>query len=163
MDYFTLLQSKIVYDYQELANDLAYWKFKERKVVFTNGCFDILHRGHVEYLAKAASLADVMVVGLNTDSSVKRLKGSNRPVQDETSRAHILASLSCVSKVVLFDEDTPYELIKYIQPDVLVKGSDYKAENIVGYDIVTAKGGEVMTIDIVDGYSTTAIVRKLIS
>lgn len=163
MDYFALLQSKIVYDYQELANDLAYWKFKDRKVVFTNGCFDILHRGHVEYLAKAASLADIMVVGLNTDNSVKRLKGSKRPVQDETSRAHILASLACVSKVVLFDEDTPYELIKYIQPDVLVKGSDYKAEDIVGYDIVTAKGGEVVTIDIVDGYSTTAIVRKLIS
>lgn len=163
MDYFALLQSKIVYDYQELANDLAYWKFKDRKVVFTNGCFDILHRGHVEYLAKAASLADIMVVGLNTDSSVKRLKGSKRPVQDETSRALILASLSFVSKVVLFDEDTPYDLIKFIQPDVLVKGSDYKAEDIVGYDIVSAKGGEVVTIDLVDGYSTTAIVRKLIS
>jgi rfaE bifunctional protein nucleotidyltransferase chain/domain len=163
MDYFALLQSKIVYDYQELTNDIAYWKFKDRKVVFTNGCFDILHRGHVEYLAKAASLADIMVVGLNTDSSVTRLKGSKRPVQDETSRALILASLSFVSKVVLFDEDTPYELIKFVQPDVLVKGSDYKAEDIVGYDIVTAKGGEVVTIDIVDGYSTTAIVRKLIS
>lgn len=163
MDYFALLQSKIVYDYQELANDIAFWKFKDRKVVFTNGCFDILHRGHVEYLAKAASLADIMVVGLNTDSSVTRLKGSKRPVQDETSRALILASLSFVSKVVLFDENTPYELIKFIQPDVLVKGSDYKAEDIVGYDIVTSKGGEVVTIDIVDGYSTTAIVRKLIS
>ncbi len=163
MDYFALLQSKIFYDYQELANDLAYWKFKDRKVVFTNGCFDILHRGHVEYLAKAASLADIMVVGLNTDSSVTRLKGSKRPVQDETSRALILASLSFVSKVVLFDEDTPYDLIKFIQPDVLVKGSDYKAEDIVGYDIVSAKGGEVVTIDLVDGYSTTAIVRKLIS
>lgn len=163
MDYFALLQSKVVYDYQELANDLAYWQFKDKKVVFTNGCFDILHRGHVEYLAKAASLADVMVVGLNTDSSVKRLKGSNRPVQDETSRALILASLSCVAKVVLFDEDTPYDLIKFIQPDVLVKGSDYKAEDIVGYDIVKAKKGEVVTIDIVDGYSTTAIVTKLIS
>ncbi|HEX3008020.1 MAG TPA: adenylyltransferase/cytidyltransferase family protein, partial [Bacteroidales bacterium] len=94
------------------------------KVVFTNGCFDILHRGHVEYLAKAASLADVMVVGLNTDSSVTRLKGASRPVQDENSRALILASLSFVTKVVLFDEDTPYELIKFVQPDVLVKGSD---------------------------------------
>lgn len=163
MDYFALLQSKIVYDYQELANNLAYWKFKNLKIVFTNGCFDILHRGHVEYLAKAASLADVMVVGLNTDSSVTRLKGVKRPVQDETSRAHIIASLACVSKVVLFDEDTPFELIKFIQPDVLVKGSDYKAEDIVGYDIVKAKGGDIVTIDIVDGYSTTAIVRKLIS
>ena len=163
MDYFSLLQSKVVYDYQELANSLAYWQFKEQKVVFTNGCFDILHRGHVEYLAKAASLADIMVVGLNTDSSVSRLKGSQRPVQDETSRALILASLSCVTKVVLFDEDTPYDLIKFIQPDVLVKGSDYKAEDIVGYDIVKAKNGEVVTINIVDGYSTTAIVKKLIT
>lgn len=163
MDYFALLQSKVVYDYQELANNLAYWQFKDQKVVFTNGCFDILHRGHVEYLAKAASLADVMVVGLNTDSSVTRLKGAKRPVQDETSRALILASLSCVTKVVLFDEDTPYELIKFVQPDILVKGSDYKAEDIVGYDVVKAKNGEVVTIDIVEGYSTTAIVRKLIS
>lgn len=163
MDYFALIQSKVIYDYQELANTLAYWKFKGQKVVFTNGCFDILHRGHVEYLAKAASLAEVMVVGLNTDSSVTRLKGSKRPVQDETSRALILASLAFVSKVVLFDEDTPYELIKFIQPDVLVKGSDYKAEDIVGYDVVSANKGEVVTIDIVDGYSTTAIVRKLTS
>jgi rfaE bifunctional protein nucleotidyltransferase chain/domain len=163
MDYFALLQSKIVYDYQELANNLAYWRFKDLKVVFTNGCFDILHRGHVEYLAKAASLADVMVVGLNTDSSVTRLKGSSRPVQDENSRALILASLSFVTKVVLFDEDTPYELIKFVQPDVLVKGSDYKAENIVGYDVVKARNGEIVTIDLVEGYSTTAIVRKLTS
>lgn len=163
MDYFAQLQSKIVYDYQELANNLALWRFKDQKIVFTNGCFDILHRGHVEYLAKAASLADVLVVGLNTDSSVTRLKGSSRPVQDETSRALILASLSFISKVVLFDEDTPYELIKYIQPDILVKGSDYKAEDIVGYDVVKAQKGEVVTIDLVDGYSTTAIVRKLTS
>jgi D-glycero-beta-D-manno-heptose 1-phosphate adenylyltransferase len=161
MDYFAQLQQKIVYDYQELTNYLALWRFKDQKVVFTNGCFDILHRGHVEYLAKAASLADIMVVGLNTDSSVTRLKGSKRPVQDETSRAMILASLSFISKVVLFDEDTPYELIKFIQPDILVKGSDYKAEDIVGYDIIKAKNGEVVTIDLVDGYSTTAIVRKL--
>jgi rfaE bifunctional protein nucleotidyltransferase chain/domain len=104
-----------------------------------------------------------MVVGLNTDSSVKRLKGSKRPVQDETSRALILASLSFVTRVVLFDEDTPYELIKFVQPDILVKGSDYKAEDIVGYDVVKAKYGEVVTIDLVDGYSTTAIVRKLTS
>lgn len=163
MDHFGLLQSKILYDYQELANSLAYWRFKDLKVVFTNGCFDILHRGHVEYLSKAASLADIMVVGLNTDSSVSRLKGSTRPVQDETSRALILASLSFVTKVVLFDEDTPYELIKFVQPDILVKGNDYKAEEIVGYDVVKARNGEVVTIDIVDGYSTTAIVRKLTS
>ncbi|NJK98645.1 MAG: D-glycero-beta-D-manno-heptose 1-phosphate adenylyltransferase [Bacteroidetes bacterium] len=163
MDYFAQLQSKVVYEYQELTNNLAYWRFKDQKVVFTNGCFDILHRGHVEYLAKAASLADVLVVGLNTDSSVTRLKGSARPVQDETSRALILASLSFVTRVVLFDEDTPYELIKFVQPDILVKGSDYKAEEIVGYDVVMARNGEVVTIDLVEGYSTTAIVRKLIS
>jgi rfaE bifunctional protein nucleotidyltransferase chain/domain len=163
MDYYSFLQSKIVYDYQELANTLAIWNFKSQKVVFTNGCFDILHRGHVEYLAKAASLADVLIVGLNTDSSVARLKGSTRPIQDETSRAMVLASLVFVSKVVLFDEDTPFELIKFIQPDILVKGSDYKTEDIVGYDVVKSKGGEIVTIDLVDGYSTTAIVRKLSS
>lgn len=163
MDYFALLQSKIVFDYQELANSLAYWKFKDYKVVFTNGCFDILHRGHVEYLAKAASLGDVLVVGLNTDSSVTRLKGASRPIQDESSRAFILASLGFVGKVVLFEEDTPFELIKFIQPDILVKGSDYKAEDIVGYDVVKNKGGEIVTIDLVEGYSTTAIVRKLSS
>ena len=112
-----------------------------RKIVFTNGCFDVLHRGHIQYLAKAAALGDSLVIGLNTDASVKKLKGPSRPYLDEDTRALILASLGFVTAVVLFDEDTPYDLIKRIQPDVLVKGGDYKTEEIVGYDMVKAKGG----------------------
>jgi rfaE bifunctional protein nucleotidyltransferase chain/domain len=137
------------------------WNFQEKKIVFTNGCFDILHRGHIIYLAKAASHGDIIIIGLNTDDSVKRIKGPSRPVQDEESRALILASLHFVDYVILFDEDTPYNLIKRIQPDVLVKGADYKPEDIVGYDIVTAKGGQVVTIDFVEGYSTTNVIKKM--
>ena len=129
--------------------------------MFSNGCFDILHCGHVEYLAKAAAFGDVMIIGLNTDASVKRLKGPSRPVNDEYARAFVLAGLEFVSAVVLFDEDTPYNLIKKVQPDFLVKGSDYKPENIVGYDIVTAKGGKVVTVDLVEGYSTTKTIEKM--
>ncbi|MBW6478413.1 MAG: D-glycero-beta-D-manno-heptose 1-phosphate adenylyltransferase [Bacteroidales bacterium] len=140
---------------------LAYWRFHEKKIVFTNGCFDILHRGHIDYLSKAADHGHVLIVGLNTDASVGRLKGEGRPVTDQVARAELLASLFFVSAVVLFDEDTPYELIKTVQPDVLVKGSDYRAEDIVGYDIVKAKGGEVVTIDFLEGYSTSAIIEKL--
>jgi rfaE bifunctional protein nucleotidyltransferase chain/domain len=133
----------------------------DKTVVFTNGCFDIVHRGHAEYLAKAAELGDILVVGLNSDASTRRLKGASRPLQDETSRAIVLASLQAVSCVTLFDEDTPYELIKLVQPDVLVKGADYKPENIVGYDIVTARGGRVETIAFVSGYSTSNVIAKM--
>jgi D-glycero-beta-D-manno-heptose 1-phosphate adenylyltransferase len=161
MEYLNFIQSKILMDRTDLESALAVWRFKNQKIVFTNGCFDIIHRGHVEYLAKAASQGDQLVIGLNTDASVKRLKGMTRPVQDETSRALVLASFSFVSKVVLFDEDTPYELIKLIQPDILVKGGDYKAEDIVGYDIVKNKGGEIVTIDLVEGISTTSIIDRI--
>lgn len=133
---------------------------KSKRIVFSNGCFDILHRGHIEYLAKAAELGDCLVVGLNTDASVKRLKGASRPVQDESSRAIVLASLLFVDYVVLFDEDTPYELIKQLKPDILVKGSDYSEKNIVGADLVKQYGGQVLTIDLVDGYSTTNLLNK---
>lgn len=132
-----------------------------KTVVFTNGCFDIVHRGHVEYLAKAAELGDVLVVGVNSDASTRRLKGAARPLQDEASRTMVIASLQAVSCVALFDEDTPYELIKLVQPDVLVKGADYKPEDIVGYDIVTARGGRVETIALVSGYSTSNVVAKM--
>jgi rfaE bifunctional protein nucleotidyltransferase chain/domain len=145
----------------ELAALRAQWRAEGRKVVFTNGCFDILHRGHVEYLSKASDMGDVLVVGLNTDASVKRLKGESRPINDEQARALILASLGFVDAVVLFDEDTPYELIKAIRPDVLVKGADYKPEEIVGYDIVTSYGGKVETVPLVEGYSTTSIISNL--
>lgn len=131
------------------------------KVVFTNGCFDILHRGHVEYLAKAADMGDVLVVGLNTDASVRRLKGESRPVNNQEARALVLASLNFVDAVVLFDEDTPYELIKAVRPDVLVKGADYKPEEIVGYDIVTSYGGKVEVVDLVEGYSTTQLLSLI--
>jgi len=161
MNHLSFIQSKILLDRSELENMLAVWRFKDQKVVFTNGCFDIIHRGHVEYLAQAASLGDQLIIGLNTDGSVKRLKGSSRPVQDENTRALVLASFSFVSKVILFDEDTPIELIKLIQPKILVKGGDYKPENIVGHDIVTSYGGDVATIDLVEGFSTSSIINKI--
>ncbi len=160
MNYFKKICNKII-DKEGLAKWLEDCRKNGKKIVFTNGCFDILHRGHVEYLSKAAAFGDVMVVGLNTDASVKRLKGPSRPVNDEYARAFVLAGLEFVSAVVLFDEDTPYDLIKKVQPDVLVKGSDYKPENIVGYDIVTAKGGKVVTVDLVEGYSTTKTIEKM--
>ena len=161
MDYLNNIQSKILLDRSEVENILAVWRFKDQKVVFTNGCFDIIHRGHVEYLAQAASLGDQLIIGLNTDESVKRLKGPSRPMQDENTRALILAAFSFVAKVVLFDEDTPYELIKLVKPTILVKGGDYKPEDIVGYDIVTSNGGAVITIDLVEGHSTTSIINKM--
>ncbi|MDR3329279.1 MAG: D-glycero-beta-D-manno-heptose 1-phosphate adenylyltransferase [Prevotellaceae bacterium] len=145
--------------FDRLPDLRAAWGSK--KVVFTNGCFDIVHLGHVEYLAKAADLGDVLVVGLNTDASVRRIKGPTRPLQDETSRAMVLAAMQTVSHVVLFDEDTPYNLIRQLQPDVLVKGADYKPEDIVGYDIVAARGGRVETIDFVKGYSTSRVVSAM--
>ena len=146
---------------EKLKRLQATWKFQDKKIVFTNGCFDILHLGHIDYLSKAKDEGDILVIGLNTDNSVSRLKGKTRPISDESSRTKILASLQFVDAVVLFDEDTPYELIKFVQPDVLVKGSDYKPEDIVGYDIVKAKNGKVVTIDFLDGYSTTAIEKKI--
>ena len=159
MNHLEKIQNKIL-NKDNLAEWVAECRAKGSKIVFSNGCFDILHRGHVEYLAKAADFGDEMLRGLNTDASVKRLKGPSRPINDEYARAIVLAGLEFVSAVVLFDEDTPYNLIKAVQPDVLVKGSDYKPENIVGYDIVTAKGGRVETIDFVDGYSTTRTIEK---
>jgi rfaE bifunctional protein nucleotidyltransferase chain/domain len=154
------LDAKIVAA-ENLHTKIALWKFKGYKVVFTNGCFDILHRGHIEYLAQAAEFGDILVVGMNTDESVRRLKGEGRPLQDQVSRSTVLSAIEFVSNVVLFDEDTPYELIKLIQPDVLVKGADYKAEDIVGYDIVKAKGGEVVTVPIVEGHSTSNVIAKM--
>lgn len=161
MDYLPFIEKKIAYTAKEVENTLSLWRFKDDKIVFTNGCFDILHRGHIEYLAKAASLGTKLVIGLNTDASVKRLKGDSRPVNDENARALLLASLVFVDKVILFDTDTPRDLIDFVQPDVLVKGGDYKPEEIVGYDIVKAKGGEIVTLDFVEGYSTTSLIEKM--
>lgn len=140
---------------------IAEWKSKGERVVFTNGCFDILHLGHVDYLEKARNLGDHLIVGLNTDSSVSRFKGADRPVQDEKSRARVISSLQFVDIVVLFNEDTPKELISTLVPDVLVKGSDYLAENIVGADVVKKAGGEVTTLEFVPGYSTSKVIEKI--
>jgi D-glycero-beta-D-manno-heptose 1-phosphate adenylyltransferase len=148
-------------DMDRLRKKLYSWRLKEKKLVFTNGCFDILHLGHIDYLAKAADFGNVLMVGLNTDASVTRLKGPNRPVNNQNARALLLASLFFVDAVVLFDQDTPYELIKVVQPDFLVKGSDYKEDEIVGYDIVRAKNGKVIAINMLEGYSTTNIISKL--
>jgi len=160
MDKLESITQKII-EIDKLEQVLALWHFWKFKIVFTNGCFDILHRGHIEYLAKAASTGDVLIVGLNTDSSVQKLKGESRPVQDEKARAMILASLQFVDRVILFAEETPYNLIQKIKPDILVKGADYKPDEIVGSDIVKANGGKIITIDLVDGYSTTSILNKL--
>lgn len=134
---------------------------KDKTIVFTNGCFDILHVGHKRYLEKAASLGDIFVIGVNSDASVRRLKGPTRPVNPEQDRMEILSALSFVDYVVLFDEDTPYELIKKIQPDVLVKGGDYKPDEVVGKDIVEARGGRLELISFVEGKSTTNIINKI--
>ncbi len=137
------------------------WKLLSDVIVFTNGCFDILHRGHVEYLAEAAQLGHRLIVGLNSDSSVKRLKGDTRPVNDWMARAEVLASLQWVDAVVGFDEDTPKNLIEFTTPNILAKGGDYKAEEVVGYDFVKAHGGQTVIISFVDGYSTTKTIEKM--
>ena len=146
---------------ESLEEKLNLWRKEGKTIVFSNGCFDILHRGHVEYLSKAADLGDVLIIGLNTDASVKRIKGPLRPVNDEKARAVVLAALEFVDAIMFFEEDTPYNLIKNVQPDVLVKGKDYKAEDIVGYDLVTNKGGKVETIELVEGFSTTNILNSM--
>jgi rfaE bifunctional protein nucleotidyltransferase chain/domain len=145
----------------EAKKKIAEWKSKGERIVFTNGCFDILHLGHVDYLEKARNFGDKLIVGLNTDSSVSRFKGPERPIQDQNSRGRILSSLQFVDMVVLFDEDTPKELISSLVPDVLVKGSDYLAENIVGADVVKKAGGVVTTLELVPGYSTSKVIEKI--
>jgi len=140
---------------------ISSWRASGCKIVFTNGCFDLLHLGHIDYLAQAAGLGTKMVVALNTDASVSRIKGPTRPICDQLSRSMVMASLEFVSAVTFFEEETPYDLIKLIQPDILVKGADYKVEDIVGYDIVIARGGSVETIPLVAGYSTSAIEKRI--
>lgn len=132
-----------------------------QKIVFTNGCFDVLHYGHVHYLLQAKALGDILVIGLNSDDSVRRLKGPTRPINGENERAFVLAALVCVDYVTLFEEDTPEELIKVVRPDVLVKGGDYTLDNIVGANFVTQNGGTVTTIPFVEGFSSTRIIEKL--
>ncbi|MFA6400529.1 MAG: D-glycero-beta-D-manno-heptose 1-phosphate adenylyltransferase [Salinivirgaceae bacterium] len=144
----------------QLDRLLSFWRFKKEKLVFTNGCFDVLHLGHLQYLAAAADLGTKLIIGLNSDHSVTRLKGTGRPINNELARSMVLAGFSFIDAVVIFGEDTPYNLITQVQPDVLVKGGDYKPEDIVGYDVVTKKGGLVETITFVEGFSSSAIIKK---
>jgi len=146
-----------------LAQELTIEKGRGHKVVFTNGCFDLLHVGHVKYLQKAKALGDLLVLGLNSDASIRRLKGEKRPLIDQDERAHILAALDCIDYLVIFDEDTPYELIDQLRPDILVKGGDYTPEGVVGKDIVESYGGRVELITFVDGKSSTNIIEKILS
>jgi D-beta-D-heptose 7-phosphate kinase/D-beta-D-heptose 1-phosphate adenosyltransferase len=148
---------------EEIAAQVKRWRLKSKTIAFTNGIFDILHEGHIAVLAKAASYADVLVVGVNSDSSVKKLKGDSRPVNKESSRALLLASLIMVDAVVIFDEETPLELIKTIKPDVLVKGGDYTIETIVGAKEVMANNGKVEIIPLEEGFSTTGIIEKIMN
>lgn len=152
---------KKIVSLEEAKELVSEWKKNGEKVVFTNGCFDIIHKGHIYYLAKAHDLGSKLILGLNTDASIKRLKGENRPIKEEESRALTIASFEFIDLVVLFDEDTPLQLISTLLPDVLVKGSDYQIENIVGAKEVLANGGEVKTIDFVEGFSTTNYVKKM--
>jgi len=146
---------------QEAKTQVKNWQNAGNRVVFTNGCFDLIHLGHVDYLEKARMLGDKLVIGLNSDDSVSRFKGPERPLQDQISRARVLAAMQFIDLVVFFNEDTPLDLITELLPDILVKGSDYLADNIVGADVVKKNGGVVKTIDFVPGYSTTRIVEKI--
>lgn len=154
------LLSKIS-DLPKLKASIDAWHKEGKKVVFTNGVFDLLHIGHITYMAKAAELGDRLVIGLNSDSSVKRIKGEERPVNDQNSRAALLAALFFVDAIVVFEEDTPINVITTLMPDILVKGADYSIDNIVGAKEVIANGGEVKTIDFVQGYSSTSIIQKI--
>ena len=161
MSFHDLLNTKFV-SKEVASRGVEGQRLKGKKIIFTNGCFDILHLGHIDYLSRARDLGNFLVVGLNTDESVKRLnKAPNRPVNDENARAKVLAGLGMVDCVVLFNEDTPLELIKFIRPDVLVKGGDYKVEELVGYKEVKASGGEVIIIPLVAGFSTTKTIEKM--
>lgn len=158
---FSRLEQKIQ-DRERLPTLLAQWRTDGQRVVFTNGCFDLLHYGHLHYLAAARDLADRLVVGINSTASVSRLKGPHRPINDELTRTHLLAALEFVDAVVVFEEDTPLQLIQLLRPDVLVKGGDWPPEQIVGASFVLGNGGKVLSLPFVEGYSTTNIEQKIL-
>lgn len=161
MESLKVIKNKIVQK-TDLNFIINRWRLKDERVVFTNGCFDIIHQGHIDYLSKAKDLGTKLIIGVNNDSSVKSLeKGEERPLQDEYSRAIIIAALGFVDLVVIFSEETPLELIKVVSPDVLVKGADYEIKEIVGHDIVLNNGGKVERIPFLEGYSTSNIVKKI--
>ena len=155
-----ILNSKIL-DKKRLLVKLTDWKEENKKIVFTNGCFDLIHLGHIEVIARSADLGDVLIIGVNTDNSIKRLKGPNRPIVEEISRAKQLAALEFVDAVVFFDQDTPIDLIKMINPNIITKGGDYNTDQVIGNDIVTQNDGEVVIIPLTQGYSTTSILEKI--
>jgi rfaE bifunctional protein nucleotidyltransferase chain/domain len=162
LTHLDIVKRKIL-DLNQLKHSVYRWRFLSKKLVFTNGCFDILHLGHVDYLSKASDLGDILIVGVNSDASTSRLKGPNRPICNEEQRSILLAAMHFIDAVIVFDEPTPLELIKAVRPDVLVKGSDYNLSNIVGADVVQSYNGQVKTIDFLPGYSTTLIEEKIIS
>ncbi|MDQ6755436.1 MAG: D-glycero-beta-D-manno-heptose 1-phosphate adenylyltransferase [Bacteroidota bacterium] len=150
-----------IFSEEQLKLQLKRWKLLGKKIVFTNGVFDILHEGHIKILSEAATFADILIVGINSDASVKRLKGNNRPINSDASRALLVAALLMTDAVIIFEEDTPLELIKFILPDVLAKGADYTLDTIVGAKEVIANGGEVKIIPLEEGFSTTNIIKSL--
>jgi len=160
MSHLKTLNSKL-YNLDALTSQVEQWKATGNKVVFTNGCFDIIHRGHIEVLARTANLGDKLIIGLNSDQSIQKLKGKDRPIIDEQSRAILLAALSFVDAIVLFSEDTPLKLISALLPDVLAKGGDYEIETIVGHEIVQKNSGKVKLVPFVDGFSSTTIIDKI--
>jgi len=160
MTQLELIENKIL-DMESMVRKINTWRLKDDIVVFTNGCFDLLHYGHIDLLSKAADLGHRLVIGLNSDSSVKQIKGENRPLNDEKTRKMVLAALVAVDAVILFDEATPEKLIAELKPDVLVKGGDYNMDQIVGADIVKKNGGTIEVIPLVEGYSTTNIEAKI--
>lgn len=157
---FEKIRDKIQ-SWEQIVETVGEWKAGGERIVFTNGCFDILHYGHLHYLAEARDLGDRLIIGLNSAASVSRLKGSHRPINDELTRQHQMAALAFVDAVVVFEQDTPFELIRLVVPDVLVKGGDWKPEQIVGSDVVQAAGGTVRSLPYIEGYSTTNIEQKI--
>ena len=152
---------KKICDWEKAKKCARSWKKAGLRIGFTNGCFDILHAGHVRYLQDSAAQADKLIVGLNSDASVQTLKGSSRPIVPEDDRAYVLSGLEVVAAVIIFEKETPFELIEWLEPDVLMKGGDYRAEEIVGYDSVTKRGGVVKVLPFLDGRSTTNIVQRI--
>jgi rfaE bifunctional protein nucleotidyltransferase chain/domain len=160
-DGFERIRQKIM-DREGIRLLAKQWRAEGNKLVFTNGCFDLLHFGHLHYLSEARDLGDKLIVGINSEASVKRLKGPTRPINDESTRFHLLAALVFVDAVVPFEEDTPFELIQAVSPQVLVKGGDWQPEQIVGSDLVLAAGGKVLSLPFVEGYSTTNIEQTIL-
>ena len=161
MSYLEKIEKKI-YNLENIIIDVNIWRNDNKKIVFTNGCFDLIHKGHIEILSKSADLGDRLVVGVNSDLSIRNLKGESRPIMDQDSRLTILSSFEFIDAVILFDEEDPYDLIKNIIPNILTKGGDYNAKNIVGSDIVLDNGGDVVVIPFLDGCSSTSVIDKIL-